>query len=104
MSGLASDDEAVIDEDVEMPGPSRVRLNPKVNMYTPRLVGALDKCKVTNGNAVHLISATIDSLKLNVGDYILSRASIKTYRRQYREEIANESLRSDKVISIIFSY
>lgn len=86
--------------DIEMAEPSRDQLKTKINMYTPRLMGALDKCKVSNCNAVHLIAAIMFSLGLNVLDYVLSRSSLKTYRTQYREKIANESIRSVEVIYI----
>lgn len=94
------DDET--DVDFAVPGPSYERPEPKKNLYTPRLVGALDKCKITGRKAMHVISATICALNLNAEEYILSRSSLNEYRSLHRREIANECLRDIEVIQIIF--
>lgn len=77
--GLASNDDE--DEIIEAPSQPKNSRNlvPQKNIYTPRLIGALDKCGVTNRRAVHLISATIATLDLKIQNYVLSRNSIGRY-------------------------
>lgn len=98
MPGPSSDH----DEIYTTPKPSRDPSKSRINMYTPRLIAALDYCKVTTRKAMHLISATIHALKLNADDYILSRSSIEEYRSQYRQQIAEEYLHAIEVIMKLF--
>lgn len=93
MPGPSSDHDGIY----TTPKPSRDSPKNKINMYTPRLMAALDYCKVTPRKAMHLISATIHALKLNADDYILSRSSIEEYRSQYRQQIAEEYLHTIEV-------
>lgn len=59
-----------------------------------RLVAALDKCKVSSGFAVHLLTAVISALGLQVSDYTVSRATIERTRKEYRKEMAKK-IKSD---------
>lgn len=70
-SGSDEDEDYTTDE----AGSQRSHIAPisKINIFTPRLIGALDKCAVTNRNAIHILSATIDALGLSVENYILNR-------------------------------
>lgn len=53
-----------------------------------RLSAAMDKCKVSDRDAVHLLTACVESLSLNPMDYVINRSSIRRARQQYREETA----------------
>jgi len=63
---------------------------------TSRLSAALDKCKVSDRDAVHLLTACIESISLNPANYIINRTSIRNSRESIRKEIA-EKVRSDFV-------
>ncbi|KAF2891613.1 hypothetical protein ILUMI_14560 [Ignelater luminosus] len=52
-----------------------------------RLAAAMDKCKVSDRDAV-LLSACEESLLLNPMDYVINRSSIRRARQQYREDTA----------------
>lgn len=69
----------------------------KKSIYTPRLLAALDKCAVSNRNAIHLISAVIDAIGDSTDDYDLSKSGIAIYRRANRKKVALEKLKSYNV-------
>lgn len=75
----------------------------KKSIYTPRLLAALDKCAVSNRNAVHLISAVITAIGHSIDDYDLSKSGIATYRRENRKEIALEQQKGSNVMYIFCS-
>jgi hypothetical protein len=68
----------------------------KKSIMTPRLTAALDKCKVSDRDAVYLLTACIESLSLNPANYIINRTSIRNSRESIRKKIA-EKVRSDFV-------
>lgn len=47
---------------------------------TERLVGVLDKCKISDRNAVHIIAAVADALNVDIKDLSLSRSMIQRAR------------------------
>uniref|UniRef100_A0A8D9BA41 Uncharacterized protein n=1 Tax=Cacopsylla melanoneura TaxID=428564 RepID=A0A8D9BA41_9HEMI len=53
----------------------------------------LDRCKLSDRNAVMVILGTVEALGLNPTDYILSRSALRLRRRQFREEYAEEMQR-----------
>ncbi|XP_025405167.1 uncharacterized protein LOC112679535 [Sipha flava] len=63
-------------------------------IMTPRLSAALDKCKVSDRDAVHLLTACVESVSLNPSDYIINRTSIKKCREIFRKKVA-EKVHSD---------
>jgi len=53
---------------------------------TPRLTFALDKCKISDRDAIHIITACIEAASLSIDDFVLSRSSIKRARENFRKE------------------
>lgn len=86
------------DEEIYEPSTSRAVRIPKKNIYTTRLFGALDKCEVTDRDAVHVITAVLAAVELNVKEYICSYSSLKTHREKYREELAKKFKENAKVL------
>lgn len=60
----------------------------KTNFFTPRLLSTLDKWKITDGAAVHILSATADALGYDIEDLILNRSSIRRMRQKHRATTA----------------
>lgn len=58
----------------------------KINFITPRLVSALDNAKVSDGMAIHIITAAADALGHNVEDLIINRSTIHRIRQKNRRE------------------
>lgn len=73
----------------------------KTNIYTKRLIGALDRCEVSDRDGVHLVSAVIEALGLNLQHYVLSHSTLHEYRRKIRKEITEEYQQNIKVFSAI---
>lgn len=48
---------------------------------TSRLTTALNKCKVNDWDAIHIISALLEALSLNIRGIVLSRSSVKSARK-----------------------
>lgn len=83
------------------PGPStHVRSTKRAQreVVTPKLVVTLDKCKVSDRDAVRLIAATAEALQYDLDSLIINRTSIQRCRKRMRAERA-EKLRSDFNIS-----
>lgn len=66
-------------------GPSKTKRSRK-NLMTSRLTAALDKCKVSDRDAIHIITALLEALSLNINDFVLSRSSVKRAREMFRKE------------------
>ncbi|XP_060880027.1 uncharacterized protein LOC132951961 [Metopolophium dirhodum] len=86
-------EESDVHSDNRCPGPSGSKRANK-SIMTPRLCAALDKCKVSDRDAVHLLSAFIESVSLDPALFVINRTSIKNARQSVREENA-ENVRSD---------
>lgn len=50
------------------------------NFITPKLVSILNKCKVNDRNAVHILIATVEAFELDLNDLIINRLSIHRTR------------------------
>lgn len=63
------------------------------NVITEKLVAALDKCKVSDRDAVHVITAVAQALEFDIHTLSISRTTIQRCRQSLRREIA-EKLKS----------
>ncbi|KAL4090708.1 hypothetical protein QTP88_025495 [Uroleucon formosanum] len=59
-------------------------------IMTSRLASALDKCKVSDRDAVHLLIACAEVFNVNVNDYAINRSSVKRSRESFRYQISSE--------------
>jgi hypothetical protein len=50
------------------------------NIITPKLVCALDNCKVSDRGAIHIIIVIVEALGENVEEYIINKMSIQRCR------------------------
>jgi len=57
-------------------------------LLTPRLAAALDKCKISDRDSVHILTACLDALNVNLREYIINRTSIKRGREKFRKQVA----------------
>lgn len=61
-----------------------------LNIITIKLAAALDRCKMSDRDAVHILIATTEALGHSVGDYAINRTSIRNFRTKIRKERAIE--------------
>ena len=76
-------------EDVEMesvPGPSGIQTPPKITVLNERLAAALDAAKLSDRQAVHILTAYADALGVSLSSTILRRCSIHRSRQKFRIE------------------
>lgn len=78
------------EKDNNITSSSHNKLNFK-NIVTPQLTSALDRAKVTDRQAVHVVAATVSSLGNNIDNFTLSRSSIRRSRINHRQTIAIEN-------------
>lgn len=84
-----SDDSNSDDSSISTRRPRKI-VKKKIQFYTPRLLAALDKCKVSGRDAIHLLSAAVIALGYSIDDVILGKTSLAEYRKEHRKEIAEE--------------
>lgn len=68
-------------------------------IFTDRLLASLDKWKVSDRGAMHLITATV-SLGHKIEKFVLNRTSLRVARCKYRELLA-EKKQNDFHVNII---
>ncbi|CAI6374941.1 unnamed protein product [Macrosiphum euphorbiae] len=62
----------------------------KKNFITPKLAIALDRCKISDRDAVHILTATVEAFGIHVNDLILNRTSINRIRQRLRKDRADQ--------------
>ncbi|GLV46194.1 hypothetical protein CBL_02911 [Carabus blaptoides fortunei] len=55
----------------------------RTDFFTPRLLSTLDKWRICDGVAVHILSATADALAHQIEELILNRSSIHRFRQKH---------------------
>ena len=68
-------------------------------IITPELTAALDRTKLSDRSAVHILSAAASALGHNPSDLAINRSSIRRSRRTQRKEIAEDLQRSNEISS-----
>ena len=58
-----------------------------INIYTPKLVSALDKAKVSSRDTVHIICAVLEAANLDAENYIVNKTSIHKKEKQFVRKI-----------------
>ena len=53
---------------------------------TPRLAAALDKCKISERDAVHLIMAFMEAVSIDPTPYVINKTSIRNQRNLFRKK------------------
>lgn len=99
-------EETIIEEseiDLNMPSSSTsVRKRARREILTPRLSACLDKCKISDRDAVHLLTACIGAVGLDIKDFAINRTSIRNGRQIFRKN--NTSNIKSKFIDLNLNY
>jgi len=87
-STSGSDEVESITETESLSSPTLYLLQTKrarLEILTPRLSAVLDKCKISDRDAVHLLIACVEATSLNPLDFVINRTSIRLSRQRFRE-------------------
>ncbi|KMQ83815.1 adenylate kinase 9-like protein [Lasius niger] len=68
------------------PDPFKPLKRGNINFITTKLVAALDKCKLSDRNSVHILMATAEALGHKTEDLVINRTSIRRCRQKLRTE------------------
>jgi len=69
----------------DIPGPSKPT-RAKQNIITPRLAAVLNKCKISDRDTVHLLTAVAECFQVNCSEFVINRTSIKKVRENIRKQ------------------
>jgi len=58
--------------------------------YFTKLAIALNRCKISDRDAVHILTATVEAFDTHVNDLFLSRTSINQIRQRLRKDRADQ--------------
>lgn len=72
----------VAEDSLNQPRPS------KQNFINSRLLSVLDRCKISDRWACHIIAAVAESLGHRLNDLVINRTSLRQQRQKHREETA----------------
>jgi len=75
-----------------MPSSSKP-IRAKKSIITSRLSAALDKCKISDRDAVHLLTAAAESFQVNCLEFTINRSIIKRAREHFRKQ-SSEAIKS----------
>jgi len=56
------------------------------NILTARLSATLDRCKISDRDAVHILTSCLDAVNLNPLEFVINRTSIKRARENFRKK------------------
>lgn len=65
--------------------PRLFRVRGKNNFISDKLAAALDRCKISDRDAVHILLATAESFGININNLIINRTSINSIRQRFRK-------------------
>lgn len=61
-----------------------------VNVITEKLVATLDKCQVSDRNAVRIIAAVAESFSCDLSSLIINKTSIRQHRQRIRKKLSEK--------------
>lgn len=76
---------------------TRRRKTRKRHLMNERLVSALDANRISDRAEIHVITAVLKALDLSIDEFVLSRDTIRTARKEVRRKIASTKKKNLKV-------
>lgn len=77
-----SQNESVQEQETNISNPTK---RARKQLLTPRLAAALDKCKISERDCLHLIMAFMEAVSLDPLTYFINRTSIRNQRNIFRK-------------------
>lgn len=90
-------------------GKQSARSRGKIHFVDDRMLASMDKCRISDREAMHFTSATLAAVlqklqeikpnvkEINVEDFVLNRTSLQTMRKKYRRRQAQQIVDEFKV-------
>ena len=80
--------ESPLPEDIELgfSSPKAKRARGSRTLLTHKLSTALDKCKISDSDAIHILIATTEALGHDFQNFVINRSSIHISREKIREK------------------
>jgi len=79
---VRSENETVQEQETNISNPPK---RARKQLLTPRLAVALDKCKISERDCLHLIMAFMEAVSLDPLTYVINRTSIRNQRNIFRK-------------------
>ncbi|XP_050060675.1 uncharacterized protein LOC126551445 [Aphis gossypii] len=73
-----------ISEEEVIEQPNLFQLRGKTNFITDKMAAALDRCKISDRDAVHIL-LTVESFGININELIINRTSVNSIRQRFRK-------------------
>lgn len=86
-----------VDDSPDLPRPS------KRNFMNSRLLGVLDRCKISDRWACHIVAAVAEALGHRLDELVINRTSLRQQRQKYREELALQAKEGFQVTFSLFA-
>ncbi|KAL4104515.1 hypothetical protein QTP88_019810 [Uroleucon formosanum] len=74
-----------ISEEEVIEQPNLFQLRGKTNFITDKMAAALDRCKISDRDAVHILLAIAESFGININELIINRTSVNSIRQRFRK-------------------
>lgn len=91
--------------DSELQGSATTSVRGTQDFITQKLAAALDRCKISDRNAMYILMTAAEALGHNIENLILNRSSLRDRRRQFRlerqEEIKEKFALMDSSILVV---
>lgn len=99
LSSLCETDNESTDASIceDTPGSTQAETKGKINFINSRIVSALDKCKISDRSAMHVIVPIAEALGHNINDLIINRSTLQRQRELKRKQKAMEIKTAFKV-------
>ncbi|KAE9530083.1 hypothetical protein AGLY_011545 [Aphis glycines] len=74
-----------ISEEEVIEQPNLFQLRGKTNFITDKMAAALNRCKISDRDAVHILFAAAESFGININELIINRTSVNSIRQRFRK-------------------
>lgn len=82
-----SENEYIQEQETNISNPPK---RARKQLLIPRLAAALDKCKISDRDCLHLIMAFMEAVSLDPSNYVINRTSIRNQRNIFEKNILKE--------------
>lgn len=93
ISSSSEEDTSTLEESIqfgESSTNSDIKKRGTIEIMSPKLLSALDKCKISDRDAIHIIISTAEALGQDISKLKINRSTLQRKRTMFRETRAKE--------------